>query len=330
MDQDATNFLEALAEGIHPNERMIICGFPGDPGKVIPNAWKPRPWAPGRDINLGSYDNAYVAVSSFYKGGDGSFRRRTENFAAGRALMIDDVGTKIPLVQICAEDGTPVLKPSAIIETSPGNYQWWYFLREPERFEERFAGVIRSFIQSRLMGQDPGMAGSNRVGRIPGFWNAKPRLVTPKTPHGWKVKMHKLYDVRYSIEEIIGCFQLRILPKPFDAMARRLNIEESEARIKAFTPIEDWLLKRGLLKRRPDKSGWMEMTCPWRDEHTGTVDTGAAIREPARENGWYGAFRCHHGHCVDRGWRELTDWVVEAANEELETANANASKEVPA
>jgi hypothetical protein len=44
------------------------------------------------------------------------------------------------------------------------------------------------------------------------------------------------------------------------------------------------------------------------------------VREPASENDWYGAFRCHHGHCLGKGWKDLTDWVNEQSVEELDRA----------
>jgi len=74
-----------------------------------------------------------------------------------------------------------------------------------------------------------------------------------------------------------------------------------------------------MLKRsHPDPSGWTEISCPWVDEHTNAANNGAGIREPAPENSYFGSFVCHHGSHIDRGWRELTDWVAEQAAEELD------------
>ena len=83
---------------------------------------------------------------------------------------------------------------------------------------------------------------------------------------------------------------------------------------------------RAFKRPEPDPSGWIEMRCPWVDEHTAGADTGAAIREPAEENGYYGAFRCHHGHCADRGWADLTDLIAGANWDELEAANERAKR----
>ena len=81
----------------------------------------------------------------------------------------------------------------------------------------------------------------------------------------------------------------------------------------------------GMIKREEaDYSGWIQITCPWTDDHADGADTGAAIREPAEENEFYGAFRCHHGHCADRGWRDLTEWLSCHSEQMLAEVNAHA------
>lgn len=306
MAQDV-EFIEALARGLPEAERMIVCGFAGDPAVAQSGAWRPRPWKIGGELPLGTRWNGYVTVSSFMRAGDGSFRRRAETFAAGRALMVDDVGTKVDAAVVA---GVP---PSARIETSPGNEQWWYFLDEPERDMGRFDGVIRAFIASRLLGADPGMSGVTRVGRLPGFYNMKPAY------NGWRVEMRELTDRRFTLDELLQRFSLQINGRRVSR--EKLQTAEAIERNRAFAGVYSWLQERNMLKRtEPDRSGWTEMTCPWVGDHTGKADTGAALREPAPENEHYGAFRCHHGHCADRGWAELTEWVAEQSVEELDAA----------
>jgi hypothetical protein len=255
--------------------------------------------------------NVYVTVSSFFIAQDGSWRRRKSLFAAGHALMIDDVGTgkgsKVDPKAIS-------LLPSAIIETSPDNFQHWYFLDTPERDSARFDAVIRAFITGKLLGLDPGMAGITRVGRLPGFRNGK------KANQGFTTKLTQLSDRSYSVDELVEQFGLELRgrqsPTPYVAT------DESIRRNRAFVDIYKFLAAHGMLKRsEPDMSGWTEMSCPWIDGHTGGVDNGAAICEPSETNGWYGAFRCHHGHCIDLGWRELCEWVNDLAADELDVVN---------
>lgn len=298
-------FLHMLADGLPDDERMILCGFDGDPATAGPHAWKPRPWRHGSEIAMPTSWNGYVTVASFRRAGDGSFRRRTETFAAGRAMMVDDVGTKVDRAVV------DVLTPTARIETSPGNEQWWFMLDEPETDAARFDGMIRAFIAGSLLGNDPGMSGVTRVGRLPGFQNSKPAY------GGWTVQLRQLFDVRYSIAELLEAFSLKLNGRRIKR--EKLPTEEAIERNRAFAVAYNFLQQRKMLKKNePDPSGWTEMTCPWIDDHSAKANTGAAIREPASENDYYGAFRCHHGHCIDKGWAELTDWINDLAIEELE------------
>jgi hypothetical protein len=285
---------------------MITCGFVGDPNAVGPTAWRPRPWAPGRELVFGTKANAYVTVASFGRAEDGTFRRRNECFIAGRALMVDDVGTKVPHSTVAH------VPPSAIVETSPDNFQWWYFLSEPVRDASEFDAIIRAFISGNLLGSDPGMGGVTRVGRIPGYTNGKEKY------KGWRCRLTELTDRRFTAGQLQDAFRLTLNGRR-NFVRTGLLPDEARERNRAFTSAYIWLAQRGLLKRdEPDLSGWTEMSCPWKGDHTAGADTGAAIREPDEANGFYGAFRCHHGHCADKGWADLTEWMAEESAEELD------------
>jgi len=310
----AKEFLNALAPSLPADQRLILCSFSGDPNEAPPDAWRPKPWAPQGKLGLAADWNVYVTVAAFRAAPDGTWRRRKSLFASGQALMVDDVG-----FGATAKVNPNVINiaPSAIIETSPENFQYWYFLETPEPDAAKFDAVIRAFIAGKLLGMDPGMAGITRVGRLPGFLNGK------KKYNGFTTKLTELNDRAYALDELVEGFGLtlkgRATPMP------RLATEESLRRNRAFVDIYKFLQARHQLKRsQPDMSGWTEMVCPWLDNHTGRVDNGAAICEPAEENGWAGAFRCHHGGCIEKHWRHLTEWVNDLAAEELEHANKGA------
>lgn len=318
MNEDALKFLRALGAGLEANERLIMCMFPGDPGTAPPSAWKPRPYHPELPLRFRypSAWNGYVTVGAFDQSEDGSFRRRAANCTAGLALMIDDVGTKVP------REAVSVLAPSARIETSPGNEQWWYIFERPERDPVRFDALIRAFIERRLLGSDPGMAGVTRVGRLPGFQNLKPVY------GGWEVKLLELNEQRFTVEELVAEFDLELVGRREPPPWQRMIPADAEERLEAFNAIEAFLESAGMFKQPDyDRSGWREMHCPWVEEHTGGVDNGAAIREPDLDNGYYGAFKCHHGSHADCGWRELTEWVNQEAAERLNDINNAAGTE---
>jgi len=304
---DAEKFLLALAgEGLPPEERIILCGFEGNPDKVGPHAWRPRPWKPGNEIVLNETANGYCTVSSFVRAVDGSFRRRTECFGAGLAFMIDDVGTKVH-----AKPEWP--DASAIIETSPGNFQWWYFM-ERERDISKFDALIFTFIHDMLGGDDPGMAGITRVGRLPGFVNGKPKY------NGFITRLVHLYPkLRYRTDDLLTAFNMKLRGRRVFTFGDGTVPRDVRNRIDAFEACLKFLARRKMLKDKDfDVSGWTEVTCPWLDEHTNAANTGSAIRLPSEENAFYGAFRCHHGHCQDRGWADLSDWASQEIGEELD------------
>ena len=319
-DAAAEAFLRALCAGAcarEADERVIVCGFRGDPDSVDKTAWRPRPWRPGLEMPLAARrHNAYVTVAAFGRAPDGSFRRRVDTFRAGLALMVDDVGTKVP------RSAVEAVPPSARFETSPGNEQWWYLLREPERDLPRFDALIRAFIAGRLLGEDPGMSGVNRVGRLPGFVNGKAKH------GGWIVRARETaLDRRYAPSELVARFGLRLMGRRYDAAPAR-GSEELRERARAFGVFAAQMRAAGMFKRDDfDPSGWLEVRCPWVGAHTAQADTGAAIRRPAEDNGWHGAFRCHHGHCADRGWGDLTDWLAAESERELREAEQRGTPE---
>jgi hypothetical protein len=317
---ESIQFLESLAAltgGCSPRERFIFCGFPGDPNTTRTNAWRPRAWAPGDPLPIAPRNcNGYVAVSTFRRAPDGSWRRRGDLFASGRALMVDDVGTKVPRSTVAR------VPPTVRIETSFGNEQWWYFLGEPAHDADQFGGIIRSFIDQQLLTPDPGMNGVNRVGRVPGYINGK---VGARTHDGkaWRVSVAEFSPERlFSCRDLVRAFALR--PR----VAKRVVVPAADrgARVETFINIFALLREWGMIRREQGNlAQWHEIDCPWREQHTARANTGAALREPAPENEWVGAFQCHHGHCIDRTWRDLEDWVVAEINQALESATLEAS-----
>jgi hypothetical protein len=306
----ALRLLDALAHNLPTDQRLILNGFVGDPQDPPPGAFRNRPWRPGQPIPFGPTANGYVTTSSFGRATDGSWRRRAECFRAAHAFMVDDVGPKVPRVIV------ERLPPSAIVETSPGNFQYWYFLQEPELDREKFDGMIRAFIAGPLGGVDPGMSAVTRVGRLPGFTNGK------KQHNGWVCRLLEFNERRFTVDQLVRAFGLRIAP-PRPRL--RVPREIADSRIDAWVADKRFLKSGGMLKReRANPSGWIEMTCPWVGEHTGGANSGAALREPAAENDWHGAFHCSHGHCSGRGLRELRDWMNDQIAEELAERNRNA------
>ena len=117
MPNSSLRFSRDLPEGAF----AAVCSKSGDPGL---GGW-PASRADLVANSLAAENNNYVGCSSFYPGDDGSFKARKAQFAACHFLMLDDLGTKVPLDRL---DGFEL---SWLIETSPGNHQGGIILAEP-------------------------------------------------------------------------------------------------------------------------------------------------------------------------------------------------------
>jgi len=114
-------FIQAVFPNVPEGAYAAACIKSGDPGR---GGWIARR-ADLRPEALEADSNNFVGCSSFYPGDDGSFRARKGSFAACHFLMLDDLGTKVPLERL----GNFEL--SWLIETSPGNFQGGIILEEP-------------------------------------------------------------------------------------------------------------------------------------------------------------------------------------------------------
>jgi len=307
-------FIKEMNRFVTDDARVMLCQFRGDPNDDVKGKW--RAYVLDNTEIIDQMANVYVCVSAMKKNARGEFRRRKENFAGGILLMIDDLGTgagaKFPMSTI---DAAP---PTALIETSKDNYQAVYFFDSIVLDMGKFEALIKAFIDKEFLGKDTGMAGVNRVFRPPAGINGK------KKHNGWTVKLSEWNpERRYSIEELAKAFELD-LSRAGPRIPRGATANKPD-NIRAFIEVRKELTAAGMVKHaEPDMSGWADVECPWTGDHTGGIDNGAAIRLPDEDNAFFGAFKCHHGSCEKKGWRELTDWLADEQMEILELINSTA------
>jgi hypothetical protein len=307
VDEFTANMLKFCPE----DARGLYCEFPGDPQEAKSQAWRAKAITPSARFN--PQNNIFFCVSAMGPNARREYRRRKENFCGGLLLMIDDLGTgpgaKFDLSIV------EKLPPTALIETSPDNHQAIYMFDRLVESADEFDALIKAFIAADFLGKDPGMAGINRVFRPPFGSNGKARCA------GWKVRIAAAdYTKRYSPQQLIDAFRLK-LPVQRNPVPRGATVNHSMA-IRAFLATRQTLRSAGMMKRESaDLAGWTEIRCPWVHNHTGRKDNGAAIREPHADNGWFGAFKCHHGSCADKGWRELSEFIAQQAEEILAIIN---------
>ena len=245
--------------------------------------WKYRPLPVGMKLyNGGPFDpyspraSNYISISSFYPDEAGEYKRRDTSFAALHAIMIDDIGTKVPIDNI-------IVMPSVLIETSKGNFQAWYKLDPPLRSLETANMLINAFVAK--LKHDCNLV--TRIGRLPVGSNTK---YDPPTPH--VVRTAPL--TRHNPMDLVKAYGL-ILKKP--------EAKNVLPHPKADT-IARWLHENGYVKRVNDK-GWLVLHCPLGAHDD---DDGTGYRPPTH-NEPDGRFRCHHAKCKGKATNELLSFI---------------------
>lgn len=116
-------FIAGIFGEIPGNERPVVVSFLGNPSQVSKKAWFGVPWMVGK-TEFNPEHNQYLSFASFRPDESGHYRRQKKQFAALYAVMLDDIGSKVPLERIR-------LQPSWVIETSERNFQIGFILETP-------------------------------------------------------------------------------------------------------------------------------------------------------------------------------------------------------
>jgi len=299
MANQLTNleFLSALFRDLPQGCRATLHSFSGDPSKD--GRWGAMPWLIGKKLpTLNPFNNNYCCVSSFHPDAEGNFYRRKVQFAGLHTVMIDDLGTKLPMSDL-------KMDPSVLIETSPGNFQAWLFLEQPIFTIIHAETLINAMIEAGISAEnDPGMKGVTRVGRLPVSSNGKTKYRGPKGKVWQQVVHSTMLERRYSPQDIAQAYGLDLTPKrdapPPPAPRSGVDVERAT--------VIKWLHVLGYWKAEL-RPGYHEIICPWLADHSDGAATGTYYTEPEGLNSWQGGFMCHHGHCADHDISDLIGWL---------------------
>lgn len=294
------DFLKRIFGDKPSDEQPIIVSFKGNPLKVAKQKWFGKPWDSASIIELPSDANNYFSLACFKPNEVGEYRRQKTQFHTLHAVMLDDIRSKIPVERL-------TLEPSWILETSPENFQVGYIFAEPINDSKLADQLMNAIVSAGLC--DPGANGPTaRLARLPVAVNGKHEPSFQCQLKSW------LPDNRYSIQELIDGLQLEIVEKK--CTKRDYNktgevVDADSEQIWTPRPEENAVLtalrRRGLYKS-PLGEGKHDITCPWVNEHTASVDSGTAYFEP---DGNYsmGGLKCQHGHCSERRIRDLLSFL---------------------
>jgi hypothetical protein len=278
--------------------RPVVVSFEGNPATAPGKVWSGKPWqgAPDEVAGLPVGANNYFSLAVFRPDEAGQFRRQKARFQALYAVMLDDIGAKVALERL-------TLPPSWLLETSLGNHQAGYLLREPLTDGSVADRLMDAIVAEGLC--DPGANGPRaRLARLPVAVNGKHTPPFQCRMVAWS------RDLRYSVEELVDGLDLEMASagRPARPGTRAAQKRPSDGDpVWMPRPQENIVLaalrERGLYKA-PLGDGKHDITCPWVTEHTGAVNGGTAYFEP--DDNWpIGGFKCLHGHCAERHVRDL-------------------------
>lgn len=286
------DFMTAIFGEPHPDESPFVIAVEGNPSQASwshGHGWSKSPFAQSEK------KNNYFTLATFKSQSPPHFRRTKENFALCYGIYLDDVGTKAVALNELK------LAPSYVIETSPENFQAGYLFSTPCNDLQTLEQLQKLLCNSGLT--DPGAGGwSSRLGRLPVGINGKYDPTYNCRLVSWSPER------RYSIDELIrglGLDSAALKPtKSIPAQQGNEIVVPEE-----FNPelVLSQIKEKGLYKSLIG-DGRHDMTCPWVDEHTNGHDHGSAYFEPSPGHP-HGGYKCFHGHCADRGLKELLEWL---------------------
>jgi len=281
--------------------RAHVCGFRQDPGTLdaegLRHLWAGGPAKPGLE-HFTDDVNAFFVISVFHPDpSDGKQRRRKANFDAAHCIVIDDVDLRGMGAKTSAKVPAEKVKldPSWALETSPGNFQLGYILKNGDPRGGKVSALLDALVASGLCpdGSDPGMKGVTRYVRLPVGKNTKAKYGKP----GWDHVLGSWHPKRtYTLEAIA------------DAYGVRAEVDAAEDDLLggtrgSFTPQDDviWnaILNSGTAQSEDLAAGKLHVTCPFVEDHTGRADSGCTYLGDGR-------WSCFHGHCDERPFEEFT------------------------
>jgi hypothetical protein len=255
----------------------------------------------------------YFSIATAQPNERGEIRNRKNLFKRMHLVVLDDIGTKIDPADI-----PQALKPTFIIESSPGNFQWGFVFEEPVDDVDQASLLIKLVFSTGFT--DTGGALCNKVVRLPCGINGKKR-----SPHGdFEVHLVHHNGPLWTPQKLLEALELSVkwedAIKDIENTARRYLVKAQGAAIwtpaalptaeGVIDPVAEWLYENGQVRNQTNE--WLHIRCPWAHEHS-AGGTDMAGYSPL---GWgtgpfqvSRGFHCFHDHCSERKTQEFLQHV---------------------
>jgi hypothetical protein len=253
---------------------------------------------------------------------DEKLGHKRENLDEAVCFYLDDV--KKHMATVIQEKLGP---PSYVVETSKDNFSWYYKLTDGERRLDLFEACVSA---AKALGfTDTGGTLASKWMRLPGGSNNK--HVPPWRVRGWRY----VGVASYELDVLAGRLGVDVAdPSSWAGVSGAMLPDGVPEKLR--TKDQDGIWQRldagGYVKGARPGSKWLDVICPWRDEHTSPETASGTGYLPSLDGG---VFKCLHEHCAGRGVRELEAWLdgiapyyrhpKEGAGDEFEVVEENPS-----
>ena len=217
-------------------------------------------------------------------------RRRAMDLTRTWVLPCDDIGTKAV---------EPPVGPSYILETSPGNFQWGYFIDPVYAGDGLVDACLVGLAQAGY--NDPGCRGAHRVVKLP---EAVHRSGFVTVCHHWEPERS------WPLAELMDLMEV----EPTRMTQRRRQFTDKKIE-DIVDPIYAWLTETNQALNINDR-GYVEIECPWAADHTDGRSDGAGY-SPLDYVTAGRHFTCFHSSCTSRSWVEFMRWVSEMGGPDI-------------
>ncbi len=213
----------------------------------------------------------YFGTATFSKDlADGRLYNRQTHFKGLYVVVLDDIGTKIPVSKL-----PKAFNPTYIVETSEGNFQYGYVLEEPVRDLPAAAMLVQLLYEAGF--SDEGGKLPNKLVRLPEGVNGK-----AGEKRGFITKVHMMDGPKWTPQAMLEVLELDatwedILEDAEEVSKRRASIATgtspwspvrpvATALNGVIDPVLEWLYEHNDVAH--DNGMWVDVLCPWHTEHS--------------------------------------------------------------
>jgi hypothetical protein len=137
-----------------------------------------------------------------------------------------------------------------------------------------------------------------------GYLALAPSVHPNGKPYLWE---HDSHPLEHPVADLPAAWAARMTTRP---SANHLPSTGVDARISVLGAVLEQLGLLGPLA--PDGSGKRFCRCPWSGQHSdgrGFGQDGSCVVFPRSEDSTLGGWKCAHGHCSHRSWKDVLDLV---------------------